>query len=319
MLPRFRRRRVTPLALFGWLLAPLWAAGCQAQEAAVAPVVGQLPEDAGEHWVRLVEKKGQADPIAMETALIRYVPRADFDADRPVGDYERFVDLVGAVHIADRSYYDELNKRFRGYDAVLYELVAPEGTVVPKGRGTSNSHPLGAMQNMMKSALELEHQLEQVDYTARNFVHADMSPEQFMQSMADRNDNFLKMYLRMVGASMAQQSQNQTTGESPEMDLIMAFMSDDRPRRLKIAMAKQFEGMESLLTGFSGPEGSTIITERNKAALAVLREQLDEGTGKLAVFYGAGHLSDMHQRLIDEFDMQPIAQEWLQAWDLRAK
>ncbi|MCA9237583.1 MAG: hypothetical protein KDA44_19050 [Planctomycetales bacterium] len=319
MIHRFPLRRPTPVALLCWLLAPLWAGGCQAQEAAIASVAGAVPEDVGEHWVRLLAEDGESDPVAMETAIVRYVPRADFDANRDPGDYPRFVDLVGAVHIADKDYYDELNERFRGYDAVLYELVAPEGTVVERGRGTSNAHPLGAMQNMMKSALELEHQLEQIDYTAANFVHADMTPDQFMQSMEDRDDGFVKMYLRMVGASIAQQTVNQSSGESPEMEMLLALVSEDRPRRLKMAMAKQFEGMESLLVGFSGPDGSTLITERNKAALAVLRDQLDHGTARMAVFYGAGHLSDMHERLIEDFDMQPVAETWLEAWDLRKK
>ncbi len=34
------------------------------------------------------------------------------------------VDLIGAVHIAHREYFQLLNKKFRNYDAVLYELVA---------------------------------------------------------------------------------------------------------------------------------------------------------------------------------------------------
>ncbi|HEX6637096.1 MAG TPA: hypothetical protein VF033_05525, partial [Steroidobacteraceae bacterium] len=38
------------------------------------------------------------------------------------------VDLVGAIHIADRSYYQDLNGRFAAYDAVLFELVGdPRG------------------------------------------------------------------------------------------------------------------------------------------------------------------------------------------------
>ena len=116
------------------------------------------------------------------------------------------VDLVGAVHIGDLAYYDELNRRFKNYDALLYELVAAEGTVVERGRGTSNTHPLGAMQNGMKSMLELEHQFEKVDYTQKNFVHADMSPDQFLQSMKDRDEGFLQMYMRLLGHTMAQQS-----------------------------------------------------------------------------------------------------------------
>ena len=77
--------------------------------------------------------------------------------------------------------------------------------------------------------------------------------------------------------------------------------------------------MESLLTGISGPDGSTLITERNKRALAVLRQQRSLGKRKLAVFYGAGHLADMHERLVEEFDLKPVRVTWLEAWNLRAK
>ncbi len=33
------------------------------------------------------------------------------------------VELVGAIHIADATYYDKLNEIFKGYDALLFELV----------------------------------------------------------------------------------------------------------------------------------------------------------------------------------------------------
>lgn len=33
------------------------------------------------------------------------------------------VDLIGAIHIGDKAYYERLNRRFTRYDAVLYEMV----------------------------------------------------------------------------------------------------------------------------------------------------------------------------------------------------
>ena len=50
------------------------------------------------------------------------------------------VDLIGAVHVGEKSYYEALDKQFEDYDAVLYELVAPEGTRVPKG-SKPGGHP----------------------------------------------------------------------------------------------------------------------------------------------------------------------------------
>jgi hypothetical protein len=168
----------------------------------------------------------------------------------------------------------------------------------------------------MKNMLNVEHQLEQIDYTKPNMIHADMSPTEFLDSMDKKNEGFAQMYFKMIGASMAAQSQ-QVDGESADVAVLAALFSNDRPRQLKIAMAKQFEGMESLLEGFSGPDGSTLITERNKRALDVLEKQRDEGTAKMAVFYGAGHLTDMHKQMAKRFDMKPVSIEWLEAWNLR--
>lgn len=266
----------------------------------------------GEKWVRLLRDDG-GEPLAMQTAVVRYVARQDADeSGDPV-----MVDLIGAVHVGDRKYYENLNQRFEEYDAVLYELVAPEGTVVERGRGTSSAHPVGAIQNGLKSFLGLEHQLEHVDYTRENFVHADMSPERFSETMQKRGESFMQMYFRMLGQELARQSQQKAQGKYSDLELFSAFFSKDRDRRLKIALAKQFEGMEGMLAAFGGPEGSTIITERNRVALEVLARQLELGKRKLGIFYGAGHLADMDERLRQEFQLEPVKATWLDAWDLR--
>lgn len=277
----------------------------------------------GTEWVRLAnDEKGR--PQALEVAVVRYVPARMAKqiagvAEGQLPNSRQYVDLVGAVHIGDSAYYAKLNRMFRQYQALLYELVAPEGTRVERGRGTSNAHPVGAMQNGISSMFELEHQLEQVDYTRPNFVHADMSPEEFGKSMADRDESFMQMYARMMGQAIAQQTEQASQGVSTDLDIFTAMFSQDRPRKLKIAVAKQFESMESVLSGMSGPEGSTLITERNKRALAVLKKQLKLGKRKIGIFYGAGHLNDMHERLVKDFGMQPVGIAWVEAWDLREK
>jgi len=309
------------------VLLAAWAAlsinQAQAQQTAVAdpPKAKEATKEAakekaavGENWVRLRRDK-KNKPVALEVAIVRYAA-AKYAQQIPTKVPE-YVDLIGAIHVGDLRYYQELNRRFRSYDALLYELVAPEGTVVERGHGTSNAHPLGALQNGMTSLLEVEHQLEKIDYTRANFVHADLSPSEFSKSMEKKNESVLQMFSRMMGQSIAQQSQQAAQGESADLDIFSALLSKDRPRKLKIAMAKQFASMESMLMGISGPNGSTLITERNKRALEVLREQQAAGKKKLGIFYGAGHLSDMHERLVDEFELQPIATVWLEAWDLR--
>lgn len=267
----------------------------------------------GHDWVRVL-KNDRDEIVGMQTAIVRY---ASPTGAAKGGKAPVEVDLIGAVHIGDRAYYQQLNERFTKYDTLLYELVAPEGTVVERGRGTSNAHPVGALQNGIKSLLELEHQLELVDYTKPNFVHADMSPDQFAKSMQDRNESFLQLYFRMLGQSMAQQSEMAARGESLDFDLLSALFARDRPRRLKMALAKQLAEMESMMVSLGGDEGSVIISERNKIALEVLKKELAAGKRHVGIFYGAGHLNDMDERLRDDFGLEPQSITWITAWDLK--
>ena len=54
------------------------------------------------------------------------------------------------------------------------------------------------------------------------------------------------------------------------------------------------------------------------AELEVLREELAAGKESLAVFYGAGHLQDMAERLEKDFGMKETKTTWLNAWDLKS-
>lgn len=259
-------------------------------------------------FVRLT-RDGDRRPLTMETAVVRYTSPA-----RPGVE----VDLVGAVHVGDEAYYDELNKLFEKYDAVLYELVAPEGTRIPKGgRKGPSTHPVGALQDGMSAILELSHQLVCVDYTKPNFVHADMSPEEFSKAMAERGESFFQLFLRLMGTGIAQNASGGAGGAS-DAALLMALFSKDRAMKLKTIMAEQFESLEGHMAALDGPEGSAIITERNKRCFAVLEKQLAEGKNKrIAIFYGAGHLPDMERRLIADFGFQRKSESWIAAWRLQ--
>jgi hypothetical protein len=268
---------------------------------------------AAEKFMRIV-RDASGEPLAMETSIVSYKPKGE---DRK----GLVVDLIGAVHVGDGAYYEKLNKAFEEYDVVLYELVAPEGTKIPKGgrkEDEGGSHPVSAIQQAMKDMLELDFQLEKVDYTKKNFVHADMSPDEFSKSMDDRGESFLQLYFRMVGASIAQQSGKK--GGSSEAEMLLALFSPDRAFKLKRVMAEQFENLGGVTNALEGPKGSTIIGERNRKAFEVLKKEIAAGKKKIGVFYGAGHMPDMEKRLAKDFELHPASEvKWIEAWDLREK
>jgi hypothetical protein len=275
--------------------------------AAAALVEAKGTETVAESKFIRVRRDDKERPAAMETAVVHYT-----SPSRP----GIAIDLVGAVHVGDRGYYDSLNKLFEGYDAVLYELVAPEGTRIPKGgRKAPSTHPIGVMQDGMSSILELSHQLSCVDYTKNNFVHADMSPEDFAKTMEDRGESFFQMFLRMMGTGIAQNAAG--AGGMNDANLLMALFSKDRATKLKTIMAEQFESLDGSLAALDGPGGSTIITERNKRCFEVLDKELAAGKKRVAIFYGAGHLPDMERRLTNDYGFKRSGETWLAAWQLQ--
>ncbi len=274
---------------------------------AVEPAPAKLEGDKAKcQFLRL--KRDRANrPVSLDTAIVRCAPVGG-DRRTPT------VDLVAAVHIADPEYYRQLNREFSGYDAVLYELVATDESKTPRPESSIGNHPISLLQSGMKNLLELELQLKGVDYTRKNMVHADMSPEQFARSMRQRGESMMTMFARMLGYALSKP--NQSSVGSGNVQLLAALFDKNRALALKRILAEQFSNSEDALAALDGPAGSTLISGRNQVALDVLKRELAAGKKKIAIFYGAGHMPDLLKRLRDDFALAPVSTRWLVAWDL---
>lgn len=284
-----------------------WSTPGFCQEKKDAPKATAKPaeqEDDGVPEFLRVTKDGKKLQ-SMQTAVVTYS-----DPNKP--DSPK-VTLIGAVHIAESEYYSRLNGLFKQYDALLFEMVMnpADGIPDPKERGVS---PVSTIQVGMKDALGLTFQLDEVDYKAKNFVHADMTPDEFFKSMKRRNEGVMQILFRSLGAGIAMQSK----GKSSDVGMLMAAVGDDPQKGLRRAMAEQMADMDGQMAALSGNDGkSTLITERNAKAFEVLDQQIRKGKKNLGIFYGAGHLKDMHQRLTEEYGLKPEKVEYLDAWSLK--
>jgi hypothetical protein len=293
-----RNRRI-PAAIQSACLALLLPAIVPSAQVAAA-------EKADERAFLRLQRDDEGEPWALETSLVRYSPRS--------GGSKTTVDLVAAVHVGDAAYYTRLNELFDEYDVVLYELVAPPEAQVPT-RGDRKVGVVSSVQLGMKNVLDLEFQLDCIDYAQENMCHADLTPAEFARSMQKRGESFAQWFVRMLGESLAMQVKKPATfGDAA---LLAALISKDRPIQLKRLLARQFEASEGSTT-FDGEQGSTLITERNKRALAELSTQIKAGKRKIAIFYGAAHMADMERKLTTEFGLKRTETRWLPAWNLTA-
>jgi len=291
------------------MLDAIAGSAAYAQDAAPAtakPTANAAQGEIDGQYIRISETEA-GKPKAMETAIVRFVGT---EGTKYAG---RIVDLVGVVHIGQHEYYQDLKKKLAVYDVVLYELVAPDGTRIRPEDLEKRRSLLASMQTGMKDMLNLEYQLEHIDYMATNFRHADMSPDEFMKDLESRGDGLWKMAARMMGAGLATQA-----ASGGDAGLLLALLSSDRSMKLKQVMAQQLTDVDAVTAGMDDETGNnTLIKGRNRKAFEVLREELDAGKKTIGVFYGAGHLSDMAERLEEEFGMKPTTTTWLTAWDLQ--
>jgi len=289
---QMNQAKTVPLIL---LASVLFSAACSEQEVPT--------EQAAPGFISFVEDGEYSGRL--ETALTSYV--------NPDGVR---VDLIAAVHIADASYYELLREVFGIYDAVLYELVAPEG--YKPSPDASPDSIVSLFQRGFCRLLDLTFQLDGVDYTAANFVHADLSPSKLSKIMEERGENFFTIFMRVLNAQMLAMSKgmgSHMTGEA----LLDAFRSDNRAGRLKYLVGREMKHVESLFAEMeSGEEGkgSILLGERNKIAIEKLEERISNGEKKLAIFYGAGHMPDMEARLLRDLGFVKQWQEWMTAWEI---
>lgn len=252
-------------------------------------------------FLRFVEGD-EAD--SLQTAIVTYLS--------PTGVS---VALVGAVHIADKAYFDALNTRFKAYEAVLYELVGRPIELreeLKPGDGSEKLQWLGQVQEMMRKTLKLESQLKGIDYQAKNFVHADMTVEGFFESQEDKKETFLTLWMK------AMQAQSALPRDRPQpsmIELLMILQKKDSSTELKRLVGREFDSMEKLINGIEANGGTSIIGERNRHALEVMEREIKAGKKRLAIFYGAAHLPDMEGRLL-KLGFKRKKVEWINAWNL---
>jgi hypothetical protein len=233
------------------------------------------------------------------------------------------VDLVGAVHIADKSYYAELTNLFKTYEALLFEGVGGESfgeKVNEKKEDAAEKDKdgafklIGGMMNGAAKYFNLQYQKDGIDYRTANFVHADVTMLQFKNLQKDKGETFFSVFQNSARAQIKKGRDKAT--EPTGGQLLLALLGDSSG--LKASVARSLAGSGGSLEESMGEGGkeTVIIAERNKVALATLEKQLAAGKKNIGIFYGAGHLADMQARMV-KMGFERTGEKWMTAWDIK--
>lgn len=275
-------------ATFGLLILLVWASLADAQEAG---------------FVRFVDGPGEWQG-QLQTAINSYH-----------NDEGKEVNLVAAIHIADTAYYAMLNEFFTTQDLVLYEMVAePDQRPGPNSAAAGGS-PLSMIQNLVARLLNVEFQLQEIDYTPANFRHADLSPAQLGNIMAEKDESFFSMIFDVAMAQQASaQSRALEPGDFSVSSLLMALSMENQSQALKYLLARELARADGLLLDPQLEDSLTLLGDRNRVAMARLESALKEADRRtISLFYGAAHMPGL-ERALKAMGFQDTGRSWLTAW-----
>jgi hypothetical protein len=265
---------------------------------------GSTFADTETQFVRVATDDNE-NPRALQMSIVSYVPANN---DRILN-----VDLVSAIHIGDPSYYAELNERFRDYDVLLYELVAPQNAVASNRLEKRKGFLSGAQVGMTK-LLDLSFQLDEINYDQANFVHADLSPSELRQSMDDRGESLYVYFWRIFFASLDEYAKDPLGLKDWEM--LSAMLTSDQDDSLKTMIAYEMTNIGQVQDILGEDSGSAVIGARNQRAVDVLQREIDSGAKHIGIFYGVAHMPDLEDRLQDQLGLVYEKTAWIDAWHL---
>ena len=229
------------------------------------------------------------------------------------------VDLIGAIHIADKAYYEALNARFKTHDVVLFEMIggenlaaakaaepAPEGPADPEAKDLSGLHKI---YDMAAKFLNLTGQADAIDYTAENFVHADLTHAEFFELQKERGES-------LVGFALKSALNAPEPAKEPNTVRLLAALLARNSNLVKLEIVHTLGQGDDQVAALAGE--NVIISDRNQRCLEVMNRELAAGHKNLGIFYGAAHFPDMEKRLLEQ-GFKRVKQEWMTAWDIPKK
>jgi len=219
------------------------------------------------------------------------------------------VDLIGAIHIADKRYYEFLNKSFEDYEALLFEMVGGErlgggGKAADPEPEENKLAALLTVYETMEKSLGLSGQGAVVDYTAENFVHADLTMKEFEALQEERGESLLGFMIQ--SALVAKKPSRE-----PNSINLMRGMLGGQPDLVKRELMHTMADADKQIDSLDGE--NVIIGDRNARCIEVLDREIADGKKKLGIFYGAAHFPDLERRLLAK-GFTRVSTKWATAW-----
>ena len=245
------------------------------------------------------------------------------DSGKPV------VWLIGVCHVGAKSYYQKTQEKLDSAELVLFEGIGFDGKK-EKEKKTAESK-VSKLQTTLAQSLGLVFQLDAIEYERDHFRNSDLGVAELQAKLAGaspkgksaskENDPQLRAFMKML------------EGDSFALTLVQGILKLFQGNPQFQAMARLViietiaasEGDVSKLAAASSPAMrrvfKTLIDDRNAVVLKDLRKNMrgKEVPSDIAVFYGAGHMKDLEERLCKKLAYSPAEETWVTVFSVNPK
>jgi hypothetical protein len=244
--------------------------------------------------------------VALETRDVKLVP---VDGHGPI------IWLVSAAHIGQASYYKSIQKLLDAQSLVLFEGVKKEQTAAEAAQAPAGDakpktpFPAKASSTylMLADAVGLEFQLDDIDYSHKNFENCDLTWAQ-VNALSVKAGKGAQSNISNIGKIL---DANSSEGKmfAGALQQIKADPGSQAAMRVVLAEALSKPG---LLEKFLGDATTDVlIKSRNAKVLAQVHKESSKPS--IAIFFGAAHMPDMERHIIDDMHYREAEDMWMPA------
>jgi hypothetical protein len=171
------------------------------------------------------------------------------------------------------------------------------------------------IQVQLARALALSFQLEAIDYDHASWRCSDMAIDDLQREMSVRGADFTLLEETMAGSSLPAKIVKFILGLVRMADAFVEGRLSDTIKVVLIEMLGDEDLLEANLGQIDPAFVDVIIDERNQVVIDDLARLIadERDVESVAVFYGAGHMPDMADRLAAQLGYRPLATRWYRA------
>jgi len=174
------------------------------------------------------------------------------------------------------------------------------------------------IQAELAKALGLAFQLDGIDYDRSSFRCSDMSMDQLARAMEAEGLDMAPLEGSLAASSLPGRITVFILRIVRTLDIFFDGMIADALKVMLIELFSDEAFLEQSMRQFGDGFARVLIEQRNQVVVDDLKVivENERDVRSLAIFYGAAHMPDMSERLIQQLGYRPEGEQWFTAFEV---